>query len=216
MLIIQGDLDSAGPAASSRAARRAGARAQEGRRAGRGRAPARGQSPAGAGDRPVRSQEYGQLESKTISPEVATHDCRLAQEAAVAASRTVSCAESIRLQPDESRRSEGNVARRDAGRPDPCRRRDADKGRPRGRRRSRRRRCRRIPRRGLRGAGRDRASRGDESSTADILLQVRAVPADATACVRGQVVIGFADPLGAPRGDPRRSRRRARRCCRWS
>jgi NAD(P) transhydrogenase subunit alpha len=35
-------------------------------------------------------------------------------------------------------------------------------------------------------------------STADILLQVRAVPADLTRLRRGQAVIGFADPLGAP------------------
>jgi NAD(P) transhydrogenase subunit alpha len=42
------------------------------------------------------------------------------------------------------------------------------------------------------------ASRSDVFSQADILLQVRALPADLAALRAGQVVIGFADPLGAP------------------
>ncbi|HXW08952.1 MAG TPA: Re/Si-specific NAD(P)(+) transhydrogenase subunit alpha [Vicinamibacterales bacterium] len=41
-------------------------------------------------------------------------------------------------------------------------------------------------------------SRGELLRTADILLQVRAMPA-ADGLRRGQTVIGFADPLGAPR-----------------
>jgi NAD(P) transhydrogenase subunit alpha len=42
------------------------------------------------------------------------------------------------------------------------------------------------------------ASRGDVFSQSDILLQVRAIPADLDALRPGQVVIGFADPLGSP------------------
>jgi NAD(P) transhydrogenase subunit alpha len=42
------------------------------------------------------------------------------------------------------------------------------------------------------------ASRADVFRTADIILQVRAVPADPALLRSGQVVIGFADPLGAP------------------
>jgi NAD(P) transhydrogenase subunit alpha len=42
------------------------------------------------------------------------------------------------------------------------------------------------------------ASRADVFSGADILLQVRAIPADTAILRRGQVVIGFADPLGSP------------------
>ena len=42
------------------------------------------------------------------------------------------------------------------------------------------------------------ASRADVFAGADILLQVRAIPADIAALRRGQVVIGFADPLGSP------------------
>jgi NAD(P) transhydrogenase subunit alpha len=42
------------------------------------------------------------------------------------------------------------------------------------------------------------ASRADVFSAADILLQVRAIPAETAALRRGQVVIGFADPLGSP------------------
>src|SRR5947207_2702872 len=34
--------------------------------------------------------------------------------------------------------------------------------------------------------------------TSDIVLQVRATPADPSALHRGQTVIGFADPLGSP------------------
>ncbi|MEO8078365.1 MAG: Re/Si-specific NAD(P)(+) transhydrogenase subunit alpha [Acidobacteriota bacterium] len=42
------------------------------------------------------------------------------------------------------------------------------------------------------------ASRAEVFGTADIILQVRAVPADAGLLRSGQTVIGFADPLGAP------------------
>ena len=47
-------------------------------------------------------------------------------------------------------------------------------------------------------AGAAVAPRDAVFSTADILLQVRAVPADLPRLRRGQVVIGFADPLGGP------------------
>src|SRR5215813_10244634 len=47
-------------------------------------------------------------------------------------------------------------------------------------------------------AGASLGSRGDVFSTADIILQVRAVPPDTSKLRRGQVVIGFADPLGSP------------------
>jgi NAD(P) transhydrogenase subunit alpha len=43
------------------------------------------------------------------------------------------------------------------------------------------------------------ASRQEVFGTSDIVLQVRAVPAEASLLRRGQTVIGFADPLGAPR-----------------
>ena len=42
------------------------------------------------------------------------------------------------------------------------------------------------------------ASRDVVFSTADVLLQVRSVPPEASRLRRGQAVIGFADPLGAP------------------
>jgi NAD(P) transhydrogenase subunit alpha len=42
------------------------------------------------------------------------------------------------------------------------------------------------------------ASRADVFAGADIVLQVRAIPADIAKLRRGQVVIGFADPLGSP------------------
>jgi NAD(P) transhydrogenase subunit alpha len=47
-------------------------------------------------------------------------------------------------------------------------------------------------------AGASIAPRDAVFASADILLQVRAVPADLARLRRGQVVIGFADPLGAP------------------
>ena len=47
-------------------------------------------------------------------------------------------------------------------------------------------------------AGASVAPRDLVFSTADILLQVRALPADLGRLRRGQAVIGFADPLGAP------------------
>jgi NAD(P) transhydrogenase subunit alpha len=47
-------------------------------------------------------------------------------------------------------------------------------------------------------AGATVAPRDGVFSSADILLQVRAVPADSARLRRGQSVIGFADPLGGP------------------
>src|SRR5258708_5413817 len=47
-------------------------------------------------------------------------------------------------------------------------------------------------------AGAAVATRDAVFSTADIILQVRSVPPDAGRLRKGQVVIGFADPLGAP------------------
>ncbi|HEX6464083.1 MAG TPA: Re/Si-specific NAD(P)(+) transhydrogenase subunit alpha [Vicinamibacterales bacterium] len=47
-------------------------------------------------------------------------------------------------------------------------------------------------------AGASIGARGDVFANADILLQVRAIPAETAKLRRGQVVIGFADPLGSP------------------
>jgi NAD(P) transhydrogenase subunit alpha len=47
-------------------------------------------------------------------------------------------------------------------------------------------------------AGATVAERADVFAAADIVLQVRAIPADLGALRPGQVVIGFADPLGSP------------------
>jgi NAD(P) transhydrogenase subunit alpha len=47
-------------------------------------------------------------------------------------------------------------------------------------------------------AGATLAPRNEVFGTADILLQVRAIPAELDRLRSGQVVIGFADPLGAP------------------
>src|SRR5258707_10529609 len=47
-------------------------------------------------------------------------------------------------------------------------------------------------------AGATVAARDAVFSTADIILQVRSVPPDAGRLRKGQVVIGFADPLGEP------------------
>src|SRR5690348_2882677 len=49
-------------------------------------------------------------------------------------------------------------------------------------------------------AGASVASRDTVFSTADIVLQVRSVPVERGRLRKGQVVIGFADPLGAPEG----------------
>jgi NAD(P) transhydrogenase subunit alpha len=49
-----------------------------------------------------------------------------------------------------------------------------------------------------RAQGATLASRSDVFRTSDILLQVRAAPADGSSLRSGQTVIGFADPLGAP------------------
>src|SRR4030095_13140977 len=50
-----------------------------------------------------------------------------------------------------------------------------------------------------RAQGATLSSRQDVFKTADIILQVRAVPADSSVLRSGQTVIGFADPLGAPK-----------------
>ena len=47
-------------------------------------------------------------------------------------------------------------------------------------------------------AGAALASRSDVFAQSDILVQVRAIPADLDALRPGQAVIGFADPLGSP------------------
>ena len=47
-------------------------------------------------------------------------------------------------------------------------------------------------------AGASIATRDEVFASADIVLQVRAVPAEGGRLRRGQVVIGFADPLGSP------------------
>jgi proton-translocating NAD(P)+ transhydrogenase subunit alpha len=49
-----------------------------------------------------------------------------------------------------------------------------------------------------RSQGASVAPRQELFKTADIVLQVRAVPADASLLRQGQTLIGFADPLGAP------------------
>ena len=61
----------------------------------------------------------------------------------------------------------------------------------------------RIPDDAYRRRARTVASRAEVFATADILLQVRAMPPD-PALRAGQAVIGFADPLGAPQADPGR------------
>ena len=49
-----------------------------------------------------------------------------------------------------------------------------------------------------RGQGATLVSRPDLFRSSDIVLQIRAVPADPSSLRSGQAVIGFADPLGAP------------------
>jgi NAD(P) transhydrogenase subunit alpha len=49
-----------------------------------------------------------------------------------------------------------------------------------------------------RGQGATLVSRSDLFRSSDIVLQIRAVPADPSSLRSGQAVIGFADPLGAP------------------
>ncbi|MEN3338292.1 MAG: H+-translocating transhydrogenase subunit alpha [Acidobacteriota bacterium] len=51
-----------------------------------------------------------------------------------------------------------------------------------------------------RGQGASILSRADVFGSADILLQVRATPGQPALLRKGQAVIGFADPLGAPDG----------------
>src|SRR5215218_7182297 len=49
-----------------------------------------------------------------------------------------------------------------------------------------------------RAQGATLVSRSDLFKSSDIVLQVRAIPADTSSLRTGQTVIGFADPLGAP------------------
>jgi proton-translocating NAD(P)+ transhydrogenase subunit alpha len=55
-----------------------------------------------------------------------------------------------------------------------------------------------FPDAAFRQAGAEIASRAKVFSAADIVLQVRAVPAELSMLRAGQTVIGFADPLGSP------------------
>src|SRR4029079_11936623 len=57
-----------------------------------------------------------------------------------------------------------------------------------------------VPTRPEEAVGGAMAPRDELSSAADILLQVRAIPAEPARLRRGQAVIGFADPLGSPDG----------------
>src|SRR6187551_196763 len=54
-----------------------------------------------------------------------------------------------------------------------------------------------FPDEGYRALGASVLSRAEVFQTSDVLLQVRAMPAD-PALRSGQAAIGFADPLGAP------------------
>ena len=203
----------AGPAASRRPARGAGARAEEGgRRSRSSTCPALNHLfvPAKTGE--VRST--GSSTSKTIS----AGSRRARSPPGSTQRRPRLSARSTRLFRHESRDSERNLAGRNARRRDSGRRRGAQEGRPRRRRRAA------APARppvspttayAQQGAAVARAA--PRSSTAPTSCS-RSAPRRPTrrACARGQVVIGFADPLGAPRGDPRDRRRPAPRCCRWS
>src|SRR5580765_1723280 len=55
-----------------------------------------------------------------------------------------------------------------------------------------------FPDEGYRSQGAALVSRPELFKTSDIVLQVRATPADSSALRTGQTVIGFADPLGSP------------------
>jgi NAD(P) transhydrogenase subunit alpha len=55
-----------------------------------------------------------------------------------------------------------------------------------------------FPDAAFRNAGAEIASRATVFSSSDIVLQVRAVPAELSMLRSGQAVIGFADPLGSP------------------
>ena len=55
-----------------------------------------------------------------------------------------------------------------------------------------------FPDEGYRSQGATVVSRPDLFKTSDIVLQVRATPADPSTLRSGQTVIGFADPLGSP------------------
>ncbi len=55
-----------------------------------------------------------------------------------------------------------------------------------------------FPDEGYRSQGATVVSRPELFKTSDIVLQVRATPADPSALRSGQTVIGFADPLGSP------------------
>ena len=55
-----------------------------------------------------------------------------------------------------------------------------------------------FPDAAYRDQGASIGARADVFATADILLQVRSVPPETALLRRGQIVIGFADPLGSP------------------
>src|SRR4029079_14238865 len=55
-----------------------------------------------------------------------------------------------------------------------------------------------VPTRPEEAVGGAMAPRDEVFAAADILLQVRAIPAEPERLRRGQAVIGFADPLGSP------------------
>src|SRR5688572_8996984 len=55
-----------------------------------------------------------------------------------------------------------------------------------------------FPDDGYRAQGAELLSRAEVFRTSDILLQVRAIPAERALLRPNQAVIGFADPLGAP------------------
>ena len=78
-------------------------------------------------------------------------------------------------------------------------------GRPRRGGRVRSRNGRRFPRRGIPIQGAALVARPELFKTSDIVLQVRATPADSSVLRTGQTVIGFADPLGSPAGHSGRS-----------
>src|SRR5262245_40190405 len=55
-----------------------------------------------------------------------------------------------------------------------------------------------FPDEGYRSQGATLVSRPELFKSSDIVLQVRATPADPSVLRTGQTVIGFADPLGSP------------------
>ena len=212
MLIVQGDLDSAGAAAPCRQARRTGPGAEEERRSSRS-CTSRHQSPArsrhdrrGAGI--PRSCQDKQISARALPPP-SPSGCA-ADVGPPAPDRLDFMPMKIGI-PKETWPGETRVAvvpagvgRAHEGRP----RRWSSSRRPASRPAFRTRPTARRARRSV--EPRPRSSQGS-----DILL--RSAPSRPTPALRsGQAVIGFADPLGAPAGHPRRRGHAARRCCRWN